>query len=91
MLFQCVTDWTLGSISAIQNLPSEIPCSERAGSEGIKSDGKFLHFENFCQSGLSHLGIKHSHDINLKGIWKEAEPFAVCQFQFILLFNLLSF
>ncbi|KOM42594.1 hypothetical protein LR48_Vigan05g019800 [Vigna angularis] len=70
------TDWTLGSISAIQNLPSEIRCTERAECEGIKSDSKFLHFESFCQSGLSHLGIKHSHDINLEGIWKEAEPFA---------------
>ncbi|XP_027920258.1 methyltransferase-like protein 25 isoform X3 [Vigna unguiculata] len=74
--FVSKTDWTLGSISEIQNLPSEIPCSEGAGGEGIKSDDKFLHFENFCQSGLSHLGIKHSHDINLEGIWKEAEPFA---------------
>ncbi|ESW21258.1 hypothetical protein PHAVU_005G055600 [Phaseolus vulgaris] len=70
------TDWTLGSISEIQTLPSEIPYSERAGYEGTKSDDTFLHFENFCRSGLSHLGIKHSQDINLQGIWKEAEPFA---------------
>jgi len=78
-------------MSEIQTSPSEIPCSERAGCEWIKSDDTFLHFENFCRSGLSHLGIKQSHDINLQGIWKEAEPFAVSQFQFILLFKLLSF
>ncbi|CAJ1958009.1 unnamed protein product [Sphenostylis stenocarpa] len=70
------TDETLGSISETQTLPSEIPCSQRAGCEGIKSDDKFSHFENFCESGLSRLGIKHSDDINLQGIWKEAEPFA---------------
>ncbi|TKY49344.1 RRNAD1 protein [Spatholobus suberectus] len=59
-----------------KTLPSEIPSNERVGCEGVKSDDKFSHFENFCQSGLSHLGIEHSHDINLQGIWKEAEPFA---------------
>ncbi|XP_027342330.1 protein RRNAD1 isoform X2 [Abrus precatorius] len=70
------TEGIFGSASEIVALPSEIPSNERAGCEGIKSDDKFLHFENFCQSGLSHLGIKHSHDINLQGTWKEAEPFA---------------
>lgn len=74
-------------MSEIQTLPGEIPSNERAGCEVIKSDDKLSHFENFCQSGLSHLGIKHSQDINLQGIWKEAEPFAVCQFQFLLLFQ----
>nr|KYP49102.1 Uncharacterized protein C12orf26 isogeny [Cajanus cajan] len=76
----------LGSASEIQTLTGEIPSNERAGCEGIKSDDKFSHFENFCHSGLSHLGIKHSNDINLQGIWKEAEPFSVCHFQFLLLF-----
>jgi len=89
--FQCVTDWTLGSISEIQTLPSEIPYSERAGYEGTKSDDTFLHFENFCRSGLSHLGIKHSQDINLQGIWKEAEPFAVCQFHLFCYSNYCHF
>ncbi|KAG5000481.1 hypothetical protein AAZX31_08G171100 [Glycine max] len=70
------TDGILGSMSEIQTLPGEIPSNERAGCEVIKSDDKLSHFENFCQSGLSHLGIKHSQDINLQGIWKEAEPFA---------------
>ncbi|KAK7272681.1 hypothetical protein RJT34_29431 [Clitoria ternatea] len=70
------TEGTLGFASEIQATPSEISSNERAGCEGIKSDGRFSHFENFCQSGLSHLGIKHSHDTNLQVIWKEAEPFA---------------
>ncbi|XP_020233428.1 methyltransferase-like protein 25 [Cajanus cajan] len=70
------TEGILGSASEIQTLTGEIPSNERAGCEGIKSDDKFSHFENFCHSGLSHLGIKHSNDINLQGIWKEAEPFS---------------
>ncbi|KAL4293955.1 protein RRNAD1 isoform X2 [Arachis ipaensis] len=51
------------------------PIEVQAGCGGTKSRDTFLHFENFCHSGLSHLGIKLSNDINLKGIWKEAEPF----------------
>ncbi|XP_061353972.1 uncharacterized protein LOC133298658 isoform X2 [Gastrolobium bilobum] len=67
------TEGISGSTSEIQALPSESNGS--AGCEGTKFDDKFSNFENFCQSGLSHLGIKCSHDINLQGIWKEAEPF----------------
>ncbi|MED6199173.1 hypothetical protein PIB30_073411 [Stylosanthes scabra] len=51
------------------------PIEVQAGCGGTKSSDKFLLFENFCNSGLSHLGIRLSNDINLKGIWKEAEPF----------------
>ncbi|KAK2423226.1 protein RRNAD1 [Trifolium repens] len=70
------TEGIFGSASETQTLSGEISSNERAECEGIKIDNKFSNFENFCQSGLSHLGIKHSHDVNLQGIWKEAEPFA---------------
>ncbi|RYR50286.1 hypothetical protein Ahy_A07g036890 isoform C [Arachis hypogaea] len=63
-LSQCVTDEILAP-----------PIEVQAGCGGTKSRDTFLHFENFCHSGLSHLGIKLSNDVNLKGIWKEAEPF----------------
>jgi hypothetical protein len=86
-LCQCVTEGIFDSASETQTLSGEISSNERAECEGIKIDNKFSNFDNFCQSGLSHLGIKHSHDVNLQGIWKEAEPFAVCQFKFLLLFQ----
>jgi len=85
-LCQCVAEGTFGSASETQTLSGEIS-NESAEYEGIKIDNKFSNFENFCQSGLSHLGIKHSHDVNLEGIWKEAEPFSVRQFQFLILFR----
>ncbi|KAK7243942.1 hypothetical protein RIF29_38756 [Crotalaria pallida] len=69
-------DGIMTFVSEVQALPSEIPSRVRAGDDGTKSNKEFLLFENFCQSGLSHLGLKHSLDINLQGIWKEAEPFA---------------
>lgn len=84
-LCQCVKAVIFGFASETQALPNEIPSKESA--EETRIDNKFSHFENFCQSGLSHLGIEHSHDVNLEGIWKEAEPFAVCQIQFLLLFQ----
>ncbi|CAJ2659290.1 unnamed protein product [Trifolium pratense] len=70
------TEGIFGSASETQTLSGEISSNERAECEGIKIDSKSSNFESFCQSGLSHLGIKHSHDVNLQGIWKEAEPFA---------------
>lgn len=86
-LCQYVKAVIFGFASETQALPNEIPSKESAGCEETRIDNKFSHFENFCQSGLSHLGIEHSHDVNLEGIWKEAEPFAVCQIQFLLLFR----
>ena len=86
-LSQCVTDGILASPTEIQALPSEVPSNERAGCQGTKSADKSSLFENFCDSGLSHLGIKLSHDINLKGIWKEAELFSVRQFEILPLFQ----
>lgn len=83
-LCQCVTEGTFGSASDSQTLPGEISSNESSGCEGIKINNKFSNFEKFCQSGLSHLGIEHSDDVNLQCIWKEAEPFAVCRFQFLL-------
>ncbi|XP_057458086.1 uncharacterized protein LOC130748860 [Lotus japonicus] len=61
-----------------QNFPPVVSAESETGvgCKGTKFDDKFSHFENFCQSGLSSLGIEHSHDINLQGIWKEAEQFA---------------
>ncbi|PNY10766.1 protein RRNAD1-like, partial [Trifolium pratense] len=70
------TEGISGSASETQTLSGEISSNERAECEGIKIDSKSSNFESFCQSGLSHLGIKNSHDVNLQGIWKEAEPFA---------------
>lgn len=81
-LCQCVAEGTFGSASETQTLSGEISSNESAEYEGIQIDNKFSNFENFCQSGLSHLGLTHSHDVNLQGIWKEVEPFSVCQFQF---------
>jgi len=86
-LCQCVAEDTFGSASETQTLSGEISSNESAEYEGITIDNKFSNFENFCQSGLSHLGLKHSHDVNLQGTWKEVEPFSVCQFQFLLLFR----
>ncbi|KAL5079102.1 hypothetical protein RYX36_007523 [Vicia faba] len=70
------TGGTFGSASENQTLPGEISSNESAGCEGTKTDNSFENFEKFCQSGLSHLGIKRSNDVNLQSIWKEAEPFA---------------
>ncbi|XP_073220889.1 uncharacterized protein [Cicer arietinum] len=70
------TEGTFGSASDSQTLPGEISSNESSGCEGIKINNKFSNFEKFCQSGLSHLGIEHSDDVNLQCIWKEAEPFA---------------
>ncbi|KEH38366.1 protein RRNAD1 isoform X3 [Medicago truncatula] len=67
---------TFGSASETQTLSGEISSNESAEYEGIKIDNKFSNFENFCQSGLSHLGLKHSHDVSLQGTWKEVEPFS---------------
>lgn len=83
-LCQRVTGGTFGSASETQTLPGEISSNESTGCEGIKIDNNFENFEKFCLSGLSHLRIEHSNDVNLQSIWKEAEPFAVCQF--LLLF-----
>ncbi|CAL0326433.1 unnamed protein product [Lupinus luteus] len=64
------------SVLDIHALPSEIHSNAKAGCDGTKSDNKFLLFENFCRSGLSHIGIEQSLDINLQSIWMEAEPFS---------------
>ncbi|KAE9585071.1 putative Methyltransferase domain-containing protein [Lupinus albus] len=69
-------DGIMTPVLDIQPLPSEIPSNAKAGCDATKSDNRFLLFKNFCRSGLSHLGIEQSLDINLQSIWKEAEPFS---------------
>ncbi|KAF1866877.1 hypothetical protein Lal_00018263 [Lupinus albus] len=71
-----VIDGIMTPVLDIQPLPSEIPSNAKAGCDATKSDNRFLLFKNFCRSGLSHLGIEQSLDINLQSIWKEAEPFS---------------
>ncbi|XP_054815979.1 uncharacterized protein LOC129315874 isoform X2 [Prosopis cineraria] len=69
------TDGILGSALEIQALPCKASYSERAGCEQTKFEDIYLFFKDFCESGLEHLGIRPSHNIDFQEIWKEAEPF----------------
>ncbi|XP_028760799.1 protein RRNAD1 isoform X2 [Neltuma alba] len=70
------TDGILGPALEIQALPCQASFNERARCEQTKFDDGYSLFKNFCESGLEHLGIRPSHNIDFQEIWKEAEPFA---------------
>lgn len=71
-----LTGRILGSTLEIQGLSY----NEGAGNEQTKDTDKYSLFKNFCETGLAHLGIRSSHDIDFQDAWKEAEPFSVCKF-----------
>lgn len=59
-----------------------------SNSEGGKATyaEKYVLFEKFSQSALGRLGLHGSKEINLAGLWKKSEPFAVSNSYFIFFF-----
>lgn len=52
-------------------------CNHSTKSEKTTYVDKYSQFEKFSKSGLCRLGLQHLQDMDLAGIWKETESFAV--------------
>ena len=47
-------------------------------AQSFKRSHKYDLFKEFCELGLSRLGLEQLQDIDMLEMWREAQPFCVC-------------
>lgn len=58
---------------------------ESKEARSVQRPDTYVLFKKFCELGLSRLSLRHLQDIDMLEIWREAQPFTVCQFNALLL------